>query len=66
MVVTDFRDPLGLRADAPLLDGWLTATEAVASGRFRPFALPGHKQRTDLVGTVITGDIPLFNGVDSL
>jgi len=60
------RDPLNLRTDAPLLDGWLTATEAVSTGRFRPQSLPGHKQRTDLLGAVVVGDIPLFNGLGTL
>ncbi len=65
-MTADPRDPLGLRHDAPLLDGWLTATAAVAAGTFRPQSLPGHKHRTDLLGAVVVGDIPLFNGLGTL
>jgi arginine decarboxylase len=56
MVKGDPRDPLGLRADAPLLDAWLTFTERLSAGTIRPFTIPGHKQRTDLVGDVVRGD----------
>lgn len=55
-------DPLGLRADAPVLDAYLTFMEAGTS----PFTIPGHKQRTDLVGRVVAGDVPLFGGVDTV
>ena len=65
-MTVDPRDPLGLRADAPLLDGWLSATEAVAAGTFHPQSLPGHKQHTDLLGAVVVGDIPLYNGLGTL
>jgi len=51
---------MDLRDDAPLLDAWLTFAGAVARGTVHPFAIPGHKQRTDLVGDVIRGDIPLY------
>lgn len=60
------RDPLGLRDDAPLLDAWLRFTDGVAAGTVRPFSIPGHKQRTDLVGDVVRGDVPLFAGLDTL
>ncbi len=64
--VTDSRDPLGLRADAPLLDGWLRFDDAVRAGAVTPFTIPGHKQRTHLVGDVVRGDVPLFAGVDTM
>lgn len=56
------QDPLGLRADAPVLDAYLTFLESEPL----PFTIPGHKQRTDLVGTVVRGDVPLFGGVDTM
>jgi arginine decarboxylase len=62
----DLRDPLGLRTDAPLLDGWLQATADVAAGRRFPFTVPGHHQREDLVGQVIRGDHPLYGGVATI
>lgn len=55
-------DPLGLRGDAPLLDAYLSALEA---GR-RPFTVPGHKGRTDLVGRVVEGDVPFYGGLDTM
>ena len=57
----DPRDPLGLRVDAPLLDAYLRALEE----RRIPFTIPGHKGRTDLVGAVVAGDLPLFGGLDT-
>src|SRR3954462_2402790 len=59
-------DPLGLRDDAPLLDAWLTFRDAAARGEVRPFTIPGHKQRTDLVGDVVAGDVPLYAGLDTM
>ena len=55
-------DPRGLRGDAPLLDAWLRFHEARPS----PFTIPGHKQRHDLVGDVVAGDVPLYAGLDSM
>ncbi len=55
-------DPRGLRADAPLLDAWLRFREAPPT----PFTIPGHKQRTDLVGDVVAGDVPLYAGLDTM
>ena len=55
-----------LRADAPLLDAWLTFTEQAAAGAVRPFTIPGHKQRRDLVGDVVAGDVPLYAGLDTM
>ncbi len=42
-------DPRGLRSDAPLLDAWLRQREHPPT----PFTIPGHKQRTDLVGDLL-------------
>ena len=55
-------DPLGLRDDAPLLDGYLEYLR----GPVRPFTTPGHKGSTDLVGVVVANDIPLYGGVDTI
>src|SRR6266571_7912406 len=62
----DPRDPRGLRADAPLLDAWLRFTEQGAAGLLTPMSVPGHKQRHDLVGTVVAGDAPLYGGLASI
>lgn len=55
-------DPRGLRADAPLLDAWLRFREQPPT----PFTIPGHKQRTDLVGDVVAADVPLYAGLDTM
>ncbi|MDG6103917.1 aminotransferase class V-fold PLP-dependent enzyme [Dactylosporangium aurantiacum] len=55
-------DPRGLRGDAPLLDAWLRFGERTPA----PFTIPGHKQRTDLVGDVVAGDVPLYAGLDTM
>lgn len=55
-------DPLGLRAHAPLLNAWLRFREVDST----PFTIPGHKQRSDLVGDVTTGDVPYYAGLDSM
>jgi lysine decarboxylase len=55
-------DPRGLRDDAPLLDAWLRFRESPPL----PFTIPGHKQRTDLVGDVVAGDVPLYAGLDTM
>lgn len=55
-------DPRGLRSDAPLLDAWLRFQEE----RPTPFTIPGHKQRTDLVGDVVAGDVPYYAGLDTM
>src|SRR2546426_6646841 len=57
------RDPRGLRRDAPLLDAWLTYTERAKAGELLPMGVPGHKQRRDLVGSVVAGDAPFYGGV---
>ena len=63
---TDPRDPLGLAADAPLLDAWLRFTAQADAGALTPMSVPGHKQRHDLTGTVTAGDAPLYGGLDSI
>ena len=55
-------DPRGLRGEAPLLDAWLRFLERPPT----PFTIPGHKQRSDLVGDVVSGDVPLYAGLDSM
>lgn len=55
-------DPRGLRDHAPLLDAWLRFQEHPVT----PFTIPGHKQRTDLVGDVVAGDVPLYAGLDTM
>jgi lysine decarboxylase len=55
-------DPRGLRGDAPLLDAWLRFHEEQPT----PFTIPGHKQRHDLVGDVVAGDVPLYAGLDTM
>ena len=55
-------DPRDLRGDAPLLDAWLRFQEE----RPTPFTIPGHKQRLDLVGDVVAGDVPLYAGLDTM
>lgn len=55
-------DPRGLREDAPLLEAWLRFHEQ----RPMPFTIPGHKQRHDLVGDVVAGDVPLYAGLDTM
>ncbi len=62
----DPRDPLGLASDAPLLDGWLRFGAAVRAGTTMPFTIPGHKQRSHLVGDVVRGDVPLYAGLDTM
>jgi arginine decarboxylase len=62
----DPRDPRGLRADAPLLDAWLTNTERAEAGQLTPMITPGHKQRRDLTGSVVAGDAPLYGALDTI
>lgn len=45
-----------------MLDAWLRFRENPPT----PFTIPGHKQRTDLVGDVIAGDVPLYAGLDTM
>jgi arginine decarboxylase len=62
----DPRDPLGLRADAPMLAAWLDFTARAEAGTLTPMTTPGHKQRRDLVGAVIAGDAPFYGGLDTI
>jgi len=62
----DSCDPLGLAADAPLLAAWLDWMRQAESGQLLPMSTPGHKQRYDLVGTVVAGDVPLYGGLDAI
>lgn len=55
-------DPRGLRSNAPLLDAWLRFGENPPT----PFTIPGHKQRGDLVGDVVAGDVPFYAGLDTM
>jgi lysine decarboxylase len=52
--------------DAPLFWAWQQAQQRLRSGRLRPFTTPGHKQRTDLVGDILAGDLPLYGGLASI
>ncbi|MBO0773061.1 MAG: DegT/DnrJ/EryC1/StrS family aminotransferase [Actinobacteria bacterium] len=65
-VPADPRDPRGLRADAPLLDAWLRFTDPARVPALTPMSVPGHKQRADLTGAVVAGDVPLYGGLDSI
>jgi len=60
------RDPAGLRASAPLLDGYLKFRESDTT----PFTTPGHKRRASRLdedlGAVVAGDVPLCGGVDTI
>ena len=62
----DPRDPLGLRADAPMLAAWLDFTRQAEAGELLPMSVPGHKQRQDLVGSVVAGDAPFYGGLDTI
>ena len=64
--MSDHRDPLGLAPDAPLLNAWLLFDSGIRGGSLAPFTIPGHKHRTDLVGDVIRGDVPLYAGLDTM
>ncbi|MFZ0324565.1 MAG: DegT/DnrJ/EryC1/StrS family aminotransferase [Actinomycetes bacterium] len=55
-------DPLGLRGDAPLLDGYLSYLESEVT----PLHTPGHKTRTKRMGAVLQGDVTLYGGVDTI
>src|SRR5580693_7872871 len=65
-MTTDPRDPLGLRADAPMLAAWLDFTRQAEAGELLPMSVPGHKQRQGLVGAVVAGDAPFYGGLDTI
>ncbi|MGA3214643.1 MAG: aminotransferase class V-fold PLP-dependent enzyme [Acidimicrobiales bacterium] len=58
--------PASLRADAPLLNGYLSFLESHPT----PFTTPGHKGRAGTLdkdlAAVVAGDIPLYGGVDTV
>lgn len=60
------RPRAGLRADAPLLNGYLSFRESNPT----PFTTPGHKGRAAVLdpelAAVVAGDIPLSGGVDTV
>jgi arginine decarboxylase len=62
----DVRDPRGLRSGAPLLDAWLRFTAQAQAGELTPMSVPGHKQRQDLTGAVVAGDVPMYAGLGSI
>ncbi len=49
-------------ADAPLVDEYNRALTAAT----RPFTIPGHKNRTELLGPVTAGDVPMYPGLDTI
>jgi len=53
---------LNLRADAPLLNGYLSYLESSPT----PFITPGHKGRARLEVAVLAGDVPLYGGIDTV
>jgi lysine decarboxylase len=65
-VPADPRDPRDLAADAPLFAAWLRFTADSRAGRVRPFSIPGHKHRHDLVGDLVQGDVPMLAGLDTM
>jgi len=58
----DRLDPRALRADAPLLDAYLSTV----AGARTSFTIPGHKGRPGLVGPLATWDVPLYGGLDEV
>lgn len=65
MRAVDARDPLGLRADAPLFDAYLACLDRYLLHE-EPFCTPGHKGRTALTGASVAGDRALAGGVDTV
>ena len=55
-----------LRANAPLLNAYLSYFETIHT----PFTIPGHKQRASKIdpalGAVVDSDIPLYGGLDEI
>ncbi|HYN28905.1 MAG TPA: hypothetical protein VES95_03405 [Dermatophilaceae bacterium] len=49
-------------SDTPLLAAWEVAVRADRA----PMVIPGHKGSTRLVGDVVSGDVPLYAGLDTL
>jgi arginine decarboxylase len=59
-------DPTALAGRAPLFSAWLDVTRDQAAGRLTAFSIPGHKQRTHQVGHLVSGDVPLYAGLDTM
>ena len=59
-------DPRDYADDAPLFAAWMRYMGDVRAGRMRPFSIPGHKHRLDLVGELIEGDVPMLAGLDTM
>ncbi len=49
-----------------MLAAWLDFTRQAKAGELTPMSVPGHKQRQDLVGTVVAGDAPFYGGLDTI
>jgi len=49
-----------------MLAAWLDFTSKAEAGELVPMSVPGHKQRRDLVGTVVAGDAPFYGGLDTI
>ena len=49
-----------------MLAAWLDFTRRADAGELLPMSVPGHKQRQDLVGSVIAGDAPFYGGIDTI
>ena len=49
-----------------MLAAWLDFTRQAAAGELTPMSVPGHKQRQDLVGSVVAGDAPFYGGLDTI
>ena len=62
MASVDPRDPLSLRSDAPLLDGYLSYLDSDPA----PFHVPGHKADSGLLGAITEGDVAVYGGVDTI
>ena len=60
------RENSELRANAPLLNAYLSYFETIHT----PFTIPGHKQRASKIdpalGAVVDSDIPLYGGLDEI
>jgi arginine decarboxylase len=52
--------------DAPLMKAWVAAQHRMVSGDLRQFTVPGHKQRVELVGDIVSGDLPMYGGLAAI
>lgn len=60
------RDPLNLADGAHLFAAWLRFMQSLDDGQLSLFSIPGHKQRQNLTGSLIRGDVPLYAGLDTV